>query len=71
MLILIIETVYHNRFFIKCDTFEDAQSAWNSFRDTNGVGASEMEGDCGDVIDKGNRNRVARVHYNGRIEHYN
>ncbi len=39
---------------------------WERYRDENGIGASDMQSGCGDLIDAGGT-VIARISYNGRI----
>lgn len=47
-------------------TGDEASFAWQRYRDRNGLGGSDMEAQCGDVVDEAGK-LVARVSYNGRV----
>ena len=45
---------------------DEASKALSAYRDRYGLGASEMEPECGNIYDSGN-NIIGRISYNGRI----
>ena len=45
---------------------DEASKALSAYRDSYGLGASEMEAECGNIYDSGN-NVIGRISYNGRI----
>ena len=45
---------------------DDASRIFCAFRDSNGLGASDMKRGCGDLLDSQNQ-VVGRISYNGKI----
>ena len=61
---ILIHTV-NRKAWVDCRTIAECVAAWESARDAEGIGASGMMKNCGNV--KIGRKIVATVSYNGRV----